>query len=131
MLNAHLTFIHNEAWVDLGGKQTYRSHTLKSTKMNNLVYRVFHWIISYTLNAHQKSNRQVTIWDLQLMFTTMNDICVDSTRCLISWMYYNKNEKFAIHFSMLISFFIVKTRFRFGKKRILSAESSSKNINTS
>lgn len=42
------------------------------------------------------------------MFAKMNEIQVNIMTWLLRWLSYIKNERFAIHFQILISFFIIK-----------------------
>lgn len=59
ILNAPSEFRSNRAWIDLSGHKEYDSRTSKSSKMGSPIMKMLHRIISYTLNARNRSNGKV------------------------------------------------------------------------
>lgn len=107
ILNAPSTFTSVGAQVDLGEQELYNPHTSKWTKLTSLVLRMLHQIISFTLNAQKKSNEQIIIQAMILMYVAMNQIQADTTYWLIGRLYYIKNDKFDIHFGMTVTFIVL------------------------
>lgn len=74
ILNTTFKFRSNSAWDMLGGQKEYDLYTSKLSKMANPVMRMLHRIISYILNSHHKSNGQVIVQDVILMYCGVNNI---------------------------------------------------------